>query len=59
MALGTIDRAPPPFFRQGPSALTKLALFSALAVFLMAADTRWQLTQPMRAALATALLPLQ
>ena len=59
MALGTIDRTPPPFFRQGPSALTKLALFSALAVFLMAADTRWQLTQPVRAALATALLPLQ
>ncbi|GCL66200.1 rod shape-determining protein MreC [Pseudaquabacterium pictum] len=59
MALGTIDRTPPPFFRQGPSALTKLALFSALAVFLMAADTRWHLTQPLRAALATALLPLQ
>ncbi len=59
MALGTIDRTPPPFFRQGPSALTKLALFSALAVFLMAADTRWQLTQPLRSAVATALLPLQ
>ena len=24
MALGTLDRTPPPFFRQGPSALTKL-----------------------------------
>ena len=59
MALGTIDRTPPPFFRQGPSALTKMALFSALAIFLMAADTRWQLTQPMRAAVATVLLPLQ
>lgn len=59
MALGTIDRTPPPFFRQGPSALTKLALFSAAAIFLMAADTRWHLTQPVRAALATALLPLQ
>ena len=59
MALGTIDRTPPPFFRQGPSALTKLALFSALAVFLMAADTRWRLTQPLRSAVATALLPLQ
>ena len=22
--LGTLDRTPPPFFRQGPSALTKL-----------------------------------
>ncbi|WP_088280928.1 rod shape-determining protein MreC [Ideonella sp. A 288] len=59
MPLGTLDRTPPPFFRQGPSALTKLALFSALAVFLMAADTRFAVTQPLRAALATALLPVQ
>ena len=59
MALGTIDRTPPPFFRQGPSALTKLLLFSALAVFLMAADTRWRMTLPLRSAVATALLPLQ
>ena len=34
MPLGTLDRTPPPFFRQGPSALTKLIFFSALAVFL-------------------------
>ena len=59
MPLGTLDRSPPPFFRQGPSALTKLALFSALAVFLMAADSRWQLTLPLRSALATVLLPMQ
>ena len=59
MALGTIDRTPPPFFRQGLSALTKLALFAALAVFLMAADRRLTLTGPIRAALATALLPVQ
>ena len=59
MPLGTIDRTPPPFFRQGPSALTKLALFSALAVFLMAADSRWRMTLPLRAALATGLLPVQ
>jgi len=59
MPLGTLDRTPPPFFRQGPSALTKLALFSALAVFLMAADTRFAMTQPLRAAVATALLPVQ
>jgi len=31
MALGTLDRTPPPFFRQGPSALTKLCFCSALA----------------------------
>ena len=59
MPLGTLDRTPPPFFRQGPSALTKLALFSALAVCLMAADTRYKITLPLRAALATALLPAQ
>jgi rod shape-determining protein MreC len=59
MPLGSIDRTPPPFFRQGPSALTKLALFSALAMFLMAADSRWHVTLPLRAALATGLLPVQ
>ena len=44
MPLGTLDRTPPPFFRQGPSALTKLIFFSALALFLMVADTRFKLT---------------
>lgn len=59
MPLGTLDRTPPPFFRQGTPALTKLVLCSALAVFLMAADNRLKLTLPLRAALATALLPAQ
>lgn len=59
MALATIDRTPPPFFRQGLSALTKLALFAALAVFLMAADRRLALVEPLRAVIATALLPAQ
>jgi rod shape-determining protein MreC len=59
MPLGTLDRTPPPFFRQGPSALSKLVFFSALAVFLMVADTRFSWTQPLRAALAVALLPVQ
>lgn len=59
MPLGTLDRSPPPFFRQGPSALSKLAFFSALALFLMVADSRFQVVEPLRAALATALLPVQ
>lgn len=59
MPLGTLDRTPPPFFRQGTPALTKLVLCSALAVFLMAADNRLKLTQPLRSALATVLLPAQ
>jgi rod shape-determining protein MreC len=59
MALGTLDRTPPPFFRQGPSALTKLLFFAALALFLMVADARFALVQQARAVLATVLLPVQ
>ncbi len=59
MALGTLDRSPPPFFKQGPSAFTRLLFFSSLAVFLMVADARFKVTQPMRVALATVLHPLQ
>ncbi len=59
MRLGTIDRTPPPFFRQGPSALTKLIFFSALALFLMVADARFKMVEPLRQALAIALLPAQ
>jgi len=59
MALGTLDRTPPPFFRQGPSSLTKLSFCSALAVFLMVADGRFSITQPIRATVATMLYPLQ
>lgn len=59
MPLGTLERTPPPFFRQGASALSKLMLFSALALFLMVADTRFKLTGPMRMTIATMLYPLQ
>jgi rod shape-determining protein MreC len=59
MPLGTLDRTPPPFFRQGPSALTKLTFFSALALFLMVADTRFRLTVPLRAGVATVLHPIE
>ncbi len=59
MPLGTLDRTPPPFFRQGPSALTRLTFFSALALFMMVADTRFKLTQPLRAVVATVLNPVE
>jgi rod shape-determining protein MreC len=59
MPLGTLDRTPPPFFRQGPSALTKLVFFSAAAMFLMVGDARFHWTEPLRAALATVLRPAQ
>jgi rod shape-determining protein MreC len=59
MAFGTLDRQPPPLFHQGASARTRLIFFSALALFLMAADTRLKLVEPLRAGIATALLPVQ
>lgn len=57
--MGTLDRTPPPFFRQGTSALTKLIFFAALAVFLMVADTRFKVVAPLRQVLALVLLPVQ
>lgn len=59
MPLGTLDGAPPPFFRQGPSAFSKLVFFSALALLLMVADLRFHVIQPLRSVIATALYPVQ
>lgn len=59
MPLGTLDRTPPPFFKQGPSALSKLMVCSALALFLMVADARFRIAQPVRAVVATILYPLE
>lgn len=59
MPLGTLDRSPPAFFKQGPSAVSKLLFFSALSVLLMVADVRFGVTQPLRAALSVALYPVQ
>lgn len=59
MPLGTLDRTPPAFFKQGPSAISKLLFFSALSVLLMVADVRFHVTQPLRATLSVALYPIQ
>ncbi|ROR20734.1 rod shape-determining protein MreC [Comamonas sp. BIGb0124] len=59
MPLGTLDRRPPSFFKQETPAFVRLLVCFALAVFLMVADTRFQVTQPLRAVVAAALYPLQ
>lgn len=59
MALETFERAPPPFFRRGLSALSRLAIFSALSVLLLVADARWRVVDPLRAALVSLVHPLQ
>jgi rod shape-determining protein MreC len=59
MALESLDRSPPPFFRVGFAPLTKLIFFSALSVLLMFGDKQLQFTQPIRAGLSTLILPVQ
>ncbi|RZL87092.1 MAG: rod shape-determining protein MreC [Variovorax sp.] len=59
MPLGTLDRTAPPLFNQGPSALSKLIFFSALALFLMVADARFNIVQPLRAGIGAVLYPIQ
>jgi rod shape-determining protein MreC len=59
MSLETLESTPPPFFKQGISALSKLVFFGALSLVLMLADSRLQLTYPIRAAVATVLYPVQ
>ena len=59
MALESLDRSPPPFFRVGFAPLTKLVFFSALSLLLMFGDKQLQFTKPLRAALSTLVLPVQ
>lgn len=59
MPLGTLDRTAPTLFKHGPSPLSRLTLYSALALFLMVADARFHVTEPLRKAVATVLYPLQ
>ena len=59
MALDTLERSAPPIFRQGLSATSKMLLLGLLAVLLMAADHRMQISQPIRSGVALVLSPLQ
>ncbi len=58
MPYGSLDRTPPPFFKQGPTSLSKLLLLSALALFLMVADKRFEVGKIVRLSLATVLNPI-
>lgn len=59
MPFGTLDRRAPSFLRQGPSALSQVILYSALALFLMVADARWRITNPLRQAVSGLIYPMQ
>ena len=59
MALESLDRSPPPFFRVGFAPLTKLIFFSALSLLLVFGDKQLQFTKSLRAGLSTLILPVQ
>lgn len=54
-----MDRSPPPFFRQGPSATVRLLLFASLAIALLITDARTGALIALRQGIATLLYPVQ
>lgn len=54
-----MDRSPPAFFNQGPSAHVRLALCALLALVLLVVDARLGALGPLRQGVATLLHPLQ
>jgi rod shape-determining protein MreC len=54
-----LDRSPPALFKQGITAFVKLAICTGLSVALMLVDRHAKVSEPLRAALATALHPVQ
>ena len=54
-----MDRSPPPFFKQGPSANVRLAFFSLLAIALLIVDARLDTMSRLRQGIATVLYPVQ
>lgn len=54
-----MDRRPPPFFRQGPSANARLFFFAIAAIAIMAVDSRLNTLAGLRQGIGNALYPVQ
>jgi rod shape-determining protein MreC len=54
-----VDRSPPPFFKQGPSANARLLFFSLFAIALLVVDSRLEVLGRLREGIATVLYPVQ
>jgi len=54
-----MEHTPPPFFKRGPSLLTRFAFFSMASIVLLVADARFNYLQSMRRVVAVAVYPLQ
>jgi rod shape-determining protein MreC len=54
-----MEYTPPPFFKRGPSLLTRLSFFAVLSLILLYADARFHYMESMRNVVAVVLYPLQ
>jgi rod shape-determining protein MreC len=54
-----MEYSPPPFFKRGPSLITRFAFFSILSIILLVADARFGYLQVLRQAVSVVLYPLQ
>lgn len=54
-----METSPPPFFKRGPSAQFRLAVFGLLAISLIVLDARFGYLEPLRQAVSIVVHPLQ
>ena len=54
-----MEYSPPPFFKRGPSLLTRFTFFSLLSVVLLVADARFNYLQLARQGIAAVVYPLE
>ncbi len=54
-----MDRSPPPFFKQGPSANARLVFFALLAISFLVIDAKFNALSALRQGVATVLSPVQ
>lgn len=54
-----MERSPPPFFKQGPSAQARLGFFAVLAIALLVLDVRFKMLDRVRQVVGTVLYPVQ
>ena len=54
-----MDRSPPPFFRQGPSANARLFFFGLVALVVMIVDSRMNALSGLRQGIGNVLYPVQ
>lgn len=57
--MSVVGHSPPPFFKRGVAPLARLAILTALSLFLLIVDLRFRTLDMLRATIATVIYPLQ